>query len=378
MQRLGYFVFNKISDYRRGYLQNMELVDSGIRPGQQAGKAAFISRVMDSREQQTVWHRMRIHMGEVDTVFRLSVYATDEAFLRWQGEKVSLERFIHRTDITLEKKTETLAPLLQKKATGTDDVLLHEVKGRYLFFIIEMYRQQGDGTLSDIWISFPAYTWMRYLPEIYQSEDRQGFLERYLGIFQTMYEDLEEKIRMSADQFDMDTASAGDLQALAQWLDITETYVWSESQMRRLLKNAVSLYKRRGTRQGIIDFVALYTGEKPFLVEQHQLGRFRRNERLARTYERLYGKDPYTFTLMVRAETVPALWQQRALAGIMEEVKPAQMEMNLIVLKPYIFMDQYSYLGINSVLGRYTGLSLDGHSAVSFTVLGSEQERRQS
>ena len=58
-----------------------------------------------------------------------------------------------------------------------------------------------------------------------------------------------------------------------------------------------------------------------------------------------------------------AAWQYK------KEVKPAHLELNLVLLKPYIFVGMYSYLGINSVLGSYRNMRLDGHSSVPFAVL---------
>ena len=40
-----------------------------------------------------------------------------------------------------------------------------------------------------------------------------------------------------------------------------------------------------------------------------------------------------------------------------------------------LFLDQYSYLGINSRLDRYRPLDLNGSSALPFTRLGGESEQ---
>ena len=44
--------------------------------------------------------------------------------------------------------------------------------------------------------------------------------------------------------------------------------------------------------------------------------------------------------------------------------------MKLTVLKPYIFLNGHSYLGVNSVLGRYQAAALNGRSMVPFLSLG--------
>jgi len=52
--------------------------------------------------------------------------------------------------------------------------------------------------------------------------------------------------------------------------------------------------------------------------------------------------------------------------------KPAHMECRIVALKPYIFLGQHSYLGINSVLGQYKAFQLDGLCAVPFSIVAEE------
>lgn len=371
---LHYFIFNKSTDYRRGYLKNMEVDGGTIRPERGIhDEAVFISRLLDSLEAETIWHRLKIRreLGLPGT-FRLSVYAGNQNKLFFEGGELGLEELIQRNDIPLEEKRIAMAPWLQKEVTGKEDVLLHEVRGRYLWIMIEMYPQQTGSELADIQIYFPRRSWIEYLPEIYQREDRDGFLERYLGIFQTIYEDLNDEIRAVSKRFDVDLTEKQYLAWLAQWLGIGNGHIWSEKQLRRLLKEGVGLYKRRGTRQGITDFVALYTGEAPFLVEGHQLSSFRGDKERIKQLHRLYTDNPLSLTVLVREEVIHSRQQQKALTELLEEVKPVQLELNLILLKPYIFVGRYSYLGINSVLGSYRNMRLDGHSAVPFAVLEDE------
>lgn len=375
--RLKYFIFNKESDYRRGYLQNIDVLQNGIRVKENSWEMGiFISRILDSRQREMSWHRLRIRGNEGGrAAFRLSIYAGNQRSFIFRDGEMDLEDFIRRDDVPFEEKSGCLSPWLQKQVTGQDEILLHEVKGRYLWFVIEMYRQQDMEGLYDIQIFFPGQSWMKYLPEIYQKEDKDSFLERYLGIFQTIYEDFNDEIREVSKNFDMETAQGDYLEWLARWLGIEDSYIWSEKQLRQLLYNGVSLYKRRGTRQGLSDFVTLYTGEPPFIVENHQLQYFRKDKRRFEKLQRLYGSSPYSFTVLVREQAAASPWKQKALIKIIEDVKPVQMEWRLVIIKPYLFVDRYSYIGINSVLGKYTGMTLDGHSAVLFAVL--EERRNQ-
>lgn len=378
--RLKYFIFNKESDYRRGYLENMAVEGNGILAERNSRKkGVFLSRILDSQETEMAWHRLCIRGNEKrQAAFRMSVYAGNEKNFIFQGKETDLGEFICRKDVPFEEKLSCMSPWLQKQETGQDDILLHEVKGRYLWFLIEMYWQNEMEKLYDIQVYFPKQSWLRYLPEVYQKEDKDSFLERYLGIFQTVYEDFNEEIRQFPQNLDMELAQGEYLTWLAEWLDIEESYIWSEKQLRKLLKNGVSFYKRRGTRQGIIDFVSLYTREPPFIVENCQLGYFKKNRAYLEKLQKLYGSSLWSFTVLVREEVIPSLWQQKTLVKIVEDIKPVQMDWQLVMIKPYIFMDQYSYLGINSILGRYSVMALDGHSAIPFAALPEPLEKEHS
>jgi len=377
-ETLTYFIFNKPLDYLRGFLYRMTVDAAGLHVAADTGKkAVFLSRVLDSREPEMDWHRLSIKGNEQEeAVFRLSVYTSNQDTFLYEEKEIAWSDFIRREDIPIEEKCRCMEPYLQKQINSMDDVLLHEVKGRYLWIMLEMYQQGENIVLHDIKISFPKQTWMKYLPEIYQQADyEKTFLQRYLGIFQTMHEDLNQRIHESAQLFDMETAEGEFLNWLAEWLAIGESYIWSEEQLRRLLAEGVPLYKRRGTRQGIIDFVTLYTGEKPFLLENHQLQYFRKDKKQAERLHRLYGSNPYSFTVLVREEVLHSVQEQKTLVQIIEGVKPVHMELNLVIIKPYIFLDGHSYLGINSKLGRYADMALNGHSSIQFAFIGLGSRR---
>ena len=88
-------------------------------------------------------------------------------------------------DFSLEEKLEFWSPISKKQTVGIQDVLLHEVVGRYLWIVLEMYPQGNEEmSISNITIYLPSRSWIEYLPAIYQKADlEEGFLERYLGIF---------------------------------------------------------------------------------------------------------------------------------------------------------------------------------------------------
>ena len=372
-QGLNYFIFNKAQDYRRGYMERMEYGPDGLRPTEgDHERSVFLSRILDSREEQMNWHRLTLEYGGSGEVpVRISIYASDEREVLWRGKRIALEDLVADQAAPIGERREMMASCLQKTMDQAADILLHEVVGRYLWILLEMYGQEENACINRIRISFPSRSWMLQLPEIYRKADcKKMFLERYLALFQTMYEDLNDQIAGSARLFDMESTEKRYLDQLARWLDIRQCYMWPEEKLRMLLRRAISLYQRRGTRQGLLDFIALYTGEKPFCIEFFQLEDYAQERAYYDRLRELYGNRKGQVTILVRDGAAPTTEQYKILEKLIEEMKPAQTDVKLTVLKPYIFLNGHSYLGVNSVLGRYQAAALNGRSMVPFLSLG--------
>jgi len=370
---MKYFLFNKASDYERGYAEHASWDGRGlaVEPGYM-GKAVFFSRVLDSGEDGTRWHRLTCAFpGGSGAAMRISFYTSDGAVWEQEGETVELRKLIRSPERTPAEKKAAMSRFLRRQAPFAPDLLLHGLEGRYLWFLLELYPQGGDfPALRDFTIYFPAESWVSGLPELYRGSGEDSFLDRYLSIFQSLQDDLTRQIRSFPLCLDPETAPPDFLSWLAGWLDIEEPYMWEEKKLRRLLGRAVELYGARGTRRGLESFVELYTGEKPFIVEWQDWEDFRGNGERGRLLEKLYEADPGCLTVMVRESCIPAPGGVQALYRLLESLKPVQLRVRLIVLKPYLFADWYSYLGVNSVLGRYDEAVLGVTGRLAFATVG--------
>jgi phage tail-like protein len=103
----------------------------------------------------------------------------------------------------------------------------------------------------------PASAYLDDLPVIYQGSD---FLGRFLLIFEAIWEPLEQRQDHIAMFFDPRTCPAGFLPWLGSWLDVACPVYWPESRLRRLLSEAMELYRWRGTRYGMTRLLELCTG----------------------------------------------------------------------------------------------------------------------
>ncbi|MEG1683324.1 MAG: phage tail protein [Oscillospiraceae bacterium] len=372
----SYFIFNKETDYRRGWLDNIACEDTGIRAENPDRAGVLWSRLLDSREKETPWHRLTMDstsLGEASV--RFAFYCAESRTALWQGQSRDLGELLRDPALTDRDREELSAPYLVKTALNPKDILLHELTGRYVWFRAELRPQGGQSpAIGNLKLRFPKETWLQYLPEVYQDDPAgKSFTERFLGIFQSLYSDLDEEIREVARNFDPDVVGGAYLEWLASWLDVEDGYLWPEEKLRLLVRHGMELYRIRGTRRYVTEMVKLYTGQTPWVVEHSGVEPYLSDVGKTALLRELYGDSPYMVTLILDGSALADNEAHRALLRIVDNAKPAWIEVNLVVLKPYIFLDKYTYLGINSTLDRYRPLHLDGYSALPFTRLGGLQ-----
>lgn len=372
-----YFVFNKEADYRKGILQNISVDGAAIKIEDldSAKPSVFYSRVLDSLERGTLWHRILIRSKSLgDASIKFTFYASDSRTVAVDHVNLDIEELLNQDEVSQEEKERILQPLETGWVFNPEDMLLRGAKGRFFWFKLELFGMGDESPeIHHIKIYLQKENWISYLPEIYQEDKKsKNFLERYLSIFQSIYEDMEEKLNNIAEYFEPDLVSGEMLEWLAEWLAIDDIYVWNETQLRFLVKNSIRLYKYRGTRKSISDMVELYIGQKPYIIENYQLESYLENDRSANLLHGLYGDTNYQFTVIVPENCVPTTKEYKTLLKIISSAKPAHVEANLVVLKPYIFLDKYSYLGMNSVLGQYRQANLDGFTALPFSSIAEK------
>ncbi|WP_226483041.1 phage tail protein [Natrinema amylolyticum] len=141
-----------------------------------------------------------------------------------------------------------------------DDVLLRDAVGRYLFVALELDGSPRSSPRVDSITAFcPRQSYLRYLPELYQEDDRSAaFLERYLSVFESVFADIETEIDGIGRYFDPEAVPSEALSWLEQWLAVETDESWPEDARRELLSRAPELYKRRGTKAGLESMLELY------------------------------------------------------------------------------------------------------------------------
>jgi phage tail-like protein len=105
---------------------------------------------------------------------------------------------------------------------------------------------------------------LKYLPSIYHEDDLMG---RLLMLFESFLAPIEKQIDTQQYYLDPQMTPMEFLDWLASWLGVELDADISEKQRRRLLVEASRLYKLRGTRQGLIEYLEIISGGRVEIVE---------------------------------------------------------------------------------------------------------------
>lgn len=373
--RKKYFILNKEADFRNGRWTGLEIDERGLRLSTDENSGIYFSDVFDSHEKQTVWHRLTLmgSVGEVGSV-HMTIYASDDRQIQIGGGWLDVGAALKDESFSLPDLSGWMEPYRKTDFLTPEDVPLHQVNGRYLWFKLELegHRRQRP----EVWgikISFPKDTWLKFLPEIYEKDSESAsFLERYLGIFQSIYEDMTAYIEDIPSLLNPMTTGQEYLDWMAEWLALENNGIWNEEQLRYLIANAISLYQSRGTVRFMKELMRLYTGKEPYVIERGRLESFFGDPCMKRELEHLYSNSPYKFTVLLDTENIETSNLENILRRIADMATPAGMECQIAILKPYIFLGQYSYLGMNSVLGQYKSAELNGMCAIPFAVIADK------
>ncbi len=150
----------------------------------------------------------------------------------------------------------------------------------------------------------PAETrsWLlAYLPTIYADDP---FLSGFLRIFESIWEPLDRQVDQLYAYFDPRLTPPDFLPWLGTWVDLVLDENWPEARRRLLISHAAELYQRRGTAAALRDYLTIYLGVVPEIIEDGT------------------DENPFHFTVILRVANPEAINQERV-RRIIEQEKPA-------------------------------------------------------
>jgi phage tail-like protein len=185
-------------------------------------------RRLDAGEFGMKWHRTTLGFEVTDpgTQVRLEYYATDDSHL------------------TLDPASREWRPL---DRPNPPDAFLPDAIGRYLWVKLDIVgTADASPTVSAFRAYFPRQSYLRYLPAISQED------ERFLSIFESIFVDIEEEIESTTKFIDPYGIPPRYLPWLGEWLAIAVDETWSHTAIRKLIQEAPALFKKRGTKAGLL------------------------------------------------------------------------------------------------------------------------------
>ncbi len=328
-RRIRYFLWNKTADFGTGWGRNVQWTDEGMFL-EHSGGGIYFSRLLDSGESGKKWRRAAME-GEFPegTLTEITFFACDRAEFVYKGETLPLEKLLLSPELSDNEKLMLTADSTQQTFRNCTDIMMNQVQGRYMWYIVRMRGGSVQQKLTQLRIWLDGFSWLNYLPEVYR-EDVQGadFTARFLGIFQNIYEEMHEKINRIPSNYDLDHADRAFMEWLACWTGIENSSLWSDEQLRMLLKRGRELYRRAGTVDMISFMVEIYTGIRPMILENYYAPDAA--SAIEAWHSRSYQREPFSFTVLLPKRAVSSEEEHRALFMILQQCKPAHMKMQLI------------------------------------------------
>lgn len=376
--KFRYFSVNPLGGFHEGFVLNFrQTADGLLYLVEKKEEAFYYSLSFDCQEMGNLWHKVRTWAQVPDGMyFEISYHASDHKEYGENGE--DLDSYMLDKSISDEQKAGYLTALWnvwrkeQRPVINAKDALFVQAQGRYLWIMLKancnfIKEDNKPLVIEKMRLYYPRMSFLDYLPAVYQEDNEsRDFLERFLSIFSTIHDEMEENIDNLERYFDADTVEGEYLKWLSDWLSINSDDRWNDDSLRELLKSAPEIYKIRGTKKALEKMIAVYTGEKPIIIEYFQYKEDLKNPVLSERIRKLYGDDPYTFTVLVKAGCVRETHRRIAVKKILHEEKPAYTEARLVVLQNTIELDGYTYLGINSVFAGASPLLLDPEKSVLY------------
>ena len=107
-------------------------------------------------------------------------------------------------------------------------------------------------------------SYLEYLPALFQDDE---FMGQFLLIFENILKPVENTVDNLALYFSPLMTPEPLLPWLASWVDLTLDPTWPEERRRELVKSAAELYRWRGTKRGLSEYLRIYTGSVPEISE---------------------------------------------------------------------------------------------------------------
>jgi phage tail-like protein len=281
-------------------------------------------------------------------------------------------------------------------------------RGRYLWVQLRLRgpsdlaasapRATATPSVRSVKAQFPRQSYFGLLPKAYQErspEDPPGalFLDRLLSMFEKELSRFSLLHEEFSRQLNFGAADEKWLPWLASWINVSFDPSWTVARRRSFLGQAVGLYQRRGTLGAISQYLRLYTGTDPLILEDFtfrpvatavlggssilglaQLGQ--RGNLVAGQVAAPYQDTAFQFSVWLYVDPgQDNSVVEKVASVILDAQTPAHTSYSLVLVAPEASVTVRSQVGFDLVVGkgeeRTTTLYRQGETGNRNSVLGS-------
>ncbi|WP_447602821.1 phage tail protein [Nitrospira sp. Nam80] len=360
----------------------------------------WLSQPLDSGLYKCQWHRIEMMLSSMPPGTQIEV----KSFAYHDIEQAPLTGSDPRWVPAYAVAAPAQPPPAERTRQRVDEFLVHGGAGQFCSLLV---RLRGDGFESPVVrglrIHYPRESYLQYLPPLYSAnEPMRRFLDSFLSIFQTEWDEIDRRVDESEAYFDPDAVPEGaPMKYLASWLGLQLEGSWKPDENRKLLRTVPRIYPRRGTVSALREYLSIYlanfTGQEQDVVAQTAfpaiLEGFRERQYLMLStpggstlgiakplwsdgvvrrlqfggfsqlgeVEVVSTGDPerdlfHYFAHRVRIY-LPASWvrtaeQERLLRRAIESEMPAHVNYELCLVNPGIRVDIQSTVGLDTIVGE--------------------------
>jgi phage tail-like protein len=340
----------------------------------------YLSMALDSEIFDCRWHRL---------VLDATIPPNTSLTVRTLTAPSALDQF------RVERSPEDLwSTPITLRSEDAPEMLFQSPPGRYLWLRVD-FNSTGEVTplIRSMLLYAPRQSSLQFLPPVFQEDEVSAdFLDRLLSYFDTILNEIESQIEQFTGYLDPDGVPGGPfLEWLGSWFDISFLAEWTEAKRRELLRQAILLYRQRGTVPGMQAILRLHAGlqpPQPIIIEHFRLRDYperRLTETLDLPNNSLYlagmRLDPsadelaHHFTIIVPSQAAPDEGKLATLHRLIQAQKPVHTRYQLWVAAPGVRIGCQSSIGIDTLIGQYRTAPLDEMTLSQSSLLPAERPR---
>lgn len=355
----------KHNRFKRSFFDGFETDRDKLRCKKEIYRRLFVCDSIDGIENGALWGRFHADWSlDEDMVVTVFAAAADFKEIRWNGRQILIEEVLKNPNTTPEEKIRLLESLGAKRQVNLNDILLYDLEGRYLYFLIEV-KGIGEGELCNIFVNNQGDFFLDTFPEVYR--EYGSFFHRYMSVFSSIYMDFQEKIDDVASLLDIDTAPVQLLPIFGSWmgLDVSGDFL-TEERLRTLVREAYQLNRTKGTKDTLLRVCEIVLGEKPVILEKNVFREHTQAEN-QELYEGLYGKGIFDVTLLI--STYVPEHQKSQLMFLLNQFKPVRSRLKVKFLDRKESMDGHVYMDMNAKVMDTRTVVLDDRAGLDGNIM---------